>query len=144
MPDAVEPAVEDPAERRRLLAGPSNCTAPCRTRRGRCDGMGGLPVSCRCPPYPVKVCMSVSKGPIFISGSGHVPHGSGMTTKIIYFMVNGKLEKAEFGSDCSAADVKGKTWPADFKCIIKAEWIHQSKNYFCFKYIMKAEVKVSN
>lgn len=31
-----------------------------------------------------------------------------MTTKIIHFMVNGKLEQAEFGGDCSAADVKGK------------------------------------
>ncbi|XP_068447018.1 high affinity cGMP-specific 3',5'-cyclic phosphodiesterase 9A-like isoform X1 [Clinocottus analis] len=29
-----------------------------------------------------------------------------MTTKIIHFMVNGTLEKAEFGVDCSAADVK--------------------------------------
>ncbi|XP_047432209.1 high affinity cGMP-specific 3',5'-cyclic phosphodiesterase 9A-like isoform X2 [Mugil cephalus] len=50
--------------------------------------------------------MSLSTGPIFMSGAGHVPHGPGMTTKIIYFMVNGKLEKAEFGCDCSAADVK--------------------------------------
>lgn len=32
-----------------------------------------------------------------------------MTTKIIYFTVNGKLERAEFEADCSAADVKGKT-----------------------------------
>lgn len=31
-----------------------------------------------------------------------------MTTKIIHFMVNGRLEQAEFGADCSAADVKGK------------------------------------
>lgn len=31
-----------------------------------------------------------------------------MTTKIIYFMVNGRLEKAEFRSSCSAAEVKGK------------------------------------
>ncbi|XP_075950970.1 high affinity cGMP-specific 3',5'-cyclic phosphodiesterase 9A-like [Anarhichas minor] len=29
-----------------------------------------------------------------------------MTTKIIHFMVNGMLEQAEFGADCSAADVK--------------------------------------
>uniref|UniRef100_A0A3Q1I9Q9 Phosphodiesterase n=1 Tax=Anabas testudineus TaxID=64144 RepID=A0A3Q1I9Q9_ANATE len=29
-----------------------------------------------------------------------------MTTKIIHFMVNGRLERAEFGADCSAADVK--------------------------------------
>ncbi|XP_034405053.1 high affinity cGMP-specific 3',5'-cyclic phosphodiesterase 9A-like [Cyclopterus lumpus] len=29
-----------------------------------------------------------------------------MTTKIIHFMVNGTLEKAEFEADCSAADVK--------------------------------------
>ncbi|XP_029922199.1 high affinity cGMP-specific 3',5'-cyclic phosphodiesterase 9A-like [Myripristis murdjan] len=29
-----------------------------------------------------------------------------MTTKVIYFTVNGKLEKAEFRSDCSIADVK--------------------------------------
>ncbi|XP_045906759.1 high affinity cGMP-specific 3',5'-cyclic phosphodiesterase 9A-like isoform X1 [Micropterus dolomieu] len=29
-----------------------------------------------------------------------------MTTKIIYFMANGRLERAEFGADCSAADVK--------------------------------------
>ncbi|XP_049426033.1 high affinity cGMP-specific 3',5'-cyclic phosphodiesterase 9A-like isoform X1 [Epinephelus fuscoguttatus] len=29
-----------------------------------------------------------------------------MTTKIIHFMVNGRLEHAEFGDDCSAADVK--------------------------------------
>lgn len=34
---------------------------------------------------------------------------SGMTTKIIYFMVNGSLERAEFGADCSAADVKGES-----------------------------------
>lgn len=44
-----------------------------------------------------------------------------MTTKIIHFMVNGKLEQAEFGADCSAADVKGKregqqlVMTADFK-----------------------------
>ncbi len=36
------------------------------------------------------------------------PPGSGMTTKIIHFMVNGRLEQAEFGAECSAADVKGK------------------------------------
>ncbi|CAG00863.1 unnamed protein product [Tetraodon nigroviridis] len=29
-----------------------------------------------------------------------------MTTKTIHFMVNGRLEKAEFGSGCSAAEVK--------------------------------------
>lgn len=47
-----------------------------------------------------------------------------MTTKIIHFMVNGKLEQAEFGADCSAADVKGKreglqlVTTADFRDII--------------------------
>ncbi|XP_026157321.1 high affinity cGMP-specific 3',5'-cyclic phosphodiesterase 9A-like isoform X1 [Mastacembelus armatus] len=29
-----------------------------------------------------------------------------MTTRIIHFTVNGRLERAEFGADCSAADVK--------------------------------------
>ncbi|KAM6892856.1 high affinity cGMP-specific 3',5'-cyclic phosphodiesterase 9A-like [Lycodopsis pacificus] len=29
-----------------------------------------------------------------------------MTTRIVHFMVNGMLEQAEFGADCSAADVK--------------------------------------
>ncbi|XP_029369626.1 high affinity cGMP-specific 3',5'-cyclic phosphodiesterase 9A-like [Echeneis naucrates] len=29
-----------------------------------------------------------------------------MTTKIIHFLVNGRLERAEFGDDCSAADVR--------------------------------------
>ncbi|KAE8278541.1 High affinity cGMP-specific 3',5'-cyclic phosphodiesterase 9A [Larimichthys crocea] len=38
--------------------------------------------------------------------AGHVPPGSVMTTKIIHFMVNGRLEQAEFGADCSAAEVK--------------------------------------
>lgn len=31
-----------------------------------------------------------------------------MTTKIIHFMVNGRLEQAELTADCSAADVRGK------------------------------------
>lgn len=68
--------------------------------------MGGLPVSCRWLLYRVKV--SVSRGLIFLSGAGHVPPGSVMTTKIIHFMVNGRLEQAEFGADCSAAEVKGR------------------------------------
>lgn len=34
-----------------------------------------------------------------------------MTTKIIHFMVNGKLEQAEFGAECSTTDVKGEKWP---------------------------------
>ncbi|XP_035500797.1 high affinity cGMP-specific 3',5'-cyclic phosphodiesterase 9A-like isoform X2 [Scophthalmus maximus] len=42
-----------------------------------------------------------------MSGAGRVPPGSRMTTKIIHFMVNGRLEQAEFRADCSAADVKG-------------------------------------
>ncbi|KAM7365799.1 hypothetical protein PAMP_016704 [Pampus punctatissimus] len=46
------------------------------------------------------------KSLIFRPGACHVPPESGMTTKIIHFMVNGRLEQAEFGSDCSAADVK--------------------------------------
>lgn len=72
--------------------------------------------------YRIKV--SVSRGLIFISGKGYVPPGSGMTTKIIHFMVNGKLEQAEFGADCSAADVKGKreglqlVTTADFRDIV--------------------------
>lgn len=43
-----------------------------------------------------------------VNMSHFVPPASGMTTKIIHFMVNGRLEQAEFGADCSAADVKGK------------------------------------
>lgn len=31
-----------------------------------------------------------------------------MTTKIIHFMVNGRLEQAEFGAESSTADVKGE------------------------------------
>ncbi|XP_032362733.1 high affinity cGMP-specific 3',5'-cyclic phosphodiesterase 9A [Etheostoma spectabile] len=50
--------------------------------------------------------MSESRGPVFISGAGRVLPGSGMTTKIIHFMVHGRLEHAEFRADCSAADVK--------------------------------------
>ena len=52
---------------------------------------------------------SESRGLSILCGAGHDPPGSGMTTKIIHFMVNGRLEQAEFGPDCSAADVKGKT-----------------------------------
>ncbi|XP_074520541.1 high affinity cGMP-specific 3',5'-cyclic phosphodiesterase 9A-like [Halichoeres trimaculatus] len=48
----------------------------------------------------------MSRGLIFLPGAGHVAPGPGMTTKIIHFMVNGRLEQAEFGADCSAADVK--------------------------------------
>ncbi|XP_051283621.1 high affinity cGMP-specific 3',5'-cyclic phosphodiesterase 9A-like isoform X2 [Dicentrarchus labrax] len=53
-----------------------------------------------------RLLVSVSRGLIFLSGAGHVPPGSGMTTKIIHFMLNGRLEQAEFGADCSAADIK--------------------------------------
>ncbi|TDG96068.1 hypothetical protein EPR50_G00235800 [Perca flavescens] len=56
--------------------------------------------------HKLKVFMSESRVPFFISGAGHVLPGSGMTTKIIHFMVNGRPEQAEFGADCSAADVK--------------------------------------
>lgn len=31
-----------------------------------------------------------------------------MATKIIHFMLNGRLEQAEFGAECSTTDVKGK------------------------------------
>lgn len=58
---------------------------------------------------------SESRGLSILCGAGHDPPGSGMTTKIIHFMVNGRLEQAEFGSDCSAADVKGKTDQRSFK-----------------------------
>lgn len=34
-----------------------------------------------------------------------------MTTKIIHFMVNGRLEQAEFGAECSTTDVKGEKRP---------------------------------
>ncbi|KAF0046320.1 hypothetical protein F2P81_002849 [Scophthalmus maximus] len=47
------------------------------------------------------------RGVTSMSGAGRVPPGSRMTTKIIHFMVNGRLEQAEFRADCSAADVKG-------------------------------------
>ena len=70
--------------------------------------VGGPSVSCRCPLSTSRVYASVSRGLIPISGASRVPPGSGMTTKIIHFMVNGRLEHAEFGADCSAADVKGK------------------------------------
>ncbi|XP_077574784.1 high affinity cGMP-specific 3',5'-cyclic phosphodiesterase 9A-like isoform X2 [Stigmatopora nigra] len=36
-----------------------------------------------------------------------------MATKIIHFMVNGRVERAEFGSDCSSEDIKGITMPSD-------------------------------
>ncbi|KAM9334317.1 high affinity cGMP-specific 3',5'-cyclic phosphodiesterase 9A-like [Symphorus nematophorus] len=48
-----------------------------------------------------------SRGVLFLCGAGNVPPVSGMTTtKIIHFMVNGRLEQAELRADCSAADVK--------------------------------------
>lgn len=53
--------------------------------------------------------VSALSGLILICGARQVPPGSRMTTKIIHFMVNGRLEKAEFESSCSAAEVKGKT-----------------------------------
>ncbi|XP_071335792.1 high affinity cGMP-specific 3',5'-cyclic phosphodiesterase 9A-like [Trachinotus anak] len=57
-------------------------------------------------PFPHSRCTSVSRGVIFTCGAGHASPGSGMTTKIIHFMVNGRLEQAELGPDCSAADVR--------------------------------------
>lgn len=84
--------------------------------------MGGLSVSCRWP-FTESRCQCQEVSFSFLE-EGHVPPGSGMTTKIIHFMVNGKLEQAEFGADCSAADVKGKreglqlVATADFRDII--------------------------
>lgn len=65
-------------------------------------------VGCQLQVVLCRIKVSVSRCPIFISGAVHVQPASGMTAKIIHFMVNGKLEQAEFGGDCSAADVKGK------------------------------------
>ncbi|XP_019746409.1 high affinity cGMP-specific 3',5'-cyclic phosphodiesterase 9A-like isoform X2 [Hippocampus comes] len=50
--------------------------------------------------------MSPSRDLIFILGACHVPPGPQMATKIIHFIVNGKVERAEFGADCTAEDVK--------------------------------------
>ncbi|XP_035533285.1 high affinity cGMP-specific 3',5'-cyclic phosphodiesterase 9A-like [Morone saxatilis] len=61
---------------------------------------------CQLQVVHYRLLVSVSRGLIFLSEAGHDPPGSGMTTKIIHFMLNGRLEQAEFGADCSAADVK--------------------------------------
>ncbi|XP_077422994.1 high affinity cGMP-specific 3',5'-cyclic phosphodiesterase 9A-like isoform X2 [Vanacampus margaritifer] len=50
--------------------------------------------------------MSLSRDLIFIPEARHVPPGKQMATKIIHFMVNGRVERAEFGSDCTAEEVK--------------------------------------
>lgn len=68
-------------------------------RAGSLSAAGGPDTESRC---------QCQEDLIFISRAGHVPPDSEMTTKIIHFMVNGKLEQAEFRADCSAAEVKGK------------------------------------
>ncbi|XP_051913411.1 high affinity cGMP-specific 3',5'-cyclic phosphodiesterase 9A-like isoform X2 [Hippocampus zosterae] len=50
--------------------------------------------------------MSQLRDLIFIPEACHVPSGPKMATKIIHFIVNGKVERAEFGADCTAEDVK--------------------------------------
>lgn len=52
--------------------------------------------------------ISPSRDLILIPGACHVPSGPQMATKIIHFIVNGKVERAEFEADCTAEDVKGK------------------------------------
>ncbi|XP_029941877.1 high affinity cGMP-specific 3',5'-cyclic phosphodiesterase 9A-like [Salarias fasciatus] len=55
---------------------------------------------------------------------GQTPRGSGMSMKIIYFMINGKLERAEFRADCSATEVKEL-----FRAAAEAEPHHILKMY---------------
>ncbi|XP_057715874.1 high affinity cGMP-specific 3',5'-cyclic phosphodiesterase 9A-like [Corythoichthys intestinalis] len=50
--------------------------------------------------------MSMSRDLIFLPEACHVPPGPQMTTKIIHFMVNGRVERAEFGADSTAEDIK--------------------------------------
>ncbi|XP_037132212.1 high affinity cGMP-specific 3',5'-cyclic phosphodiesterase 9A-like isoform X1 [Syngnathus acus] len=50
--------------------------------------------------------MSLSRHLIFIPGACHAPPRLQMATKIIHFLVNGKVERAEFRADCTTEDVK--------------------------------------
>lgn len=76
-----------------------------------CACVGGWTL-CQPQVAPLQNPVSVSRGVILFCGAGPVPPpGSEMTTKIIHFMVNGKLEQAELGAGCSAADVKGERGP---------------------------------
>lgn len=67
---------------------------------------------CQLQVAPLQNQVFVSRGVILFCGAGPVsPPGPEMTTKIIHFMVNGKLEQAELGAGCSADDVKGERGP---------------------------------